>query len=54
MPDWAIRAKLFSNLERAFVEHDSQMLYLGIEPHFDSLRTDPRFADLMKRVGLQT
>jgi len=39
-------------LERAFAAHDSQMQYLKVEPHYDSLRTDPRFTDLMRRVGL--
>jgi eukaryotic-like serine/threonine-protein kinase len=42
----------FAALERAFAAHDSQMQYLKVEPHYDSLRPDPRFTDLMRRVGL--
>ena len=46
-PDISISA-----LERAYRARDSQLQYLGIEPHFDSLRADPRFADLIHRIGL--
>ena len=42
----------FQALERAYTAHDLQMQYLKVEPHYDSLRSDPRFADLMRRVGL--
>ena len=40
------------SLERAYREHDLQMQFLKVEPHFDSLRSEARFADLMGRVGL--
>ncbi len=46
------RDKAFFSLERAYVAQDAQMRYLGVEPHFDGLRSDPRFADLLQRVGL--
>ncbi len=46
------REKAFSLLNRGYAEHDSQMQYLLIEPHFDDLRADARFADLIRRVGL--
>jgi len=42
----------FHELERAYAAHDLQMQYLKVEPHYDSLRSDPRFSDLMRRVGL--
>lgn len=43
----------FANLEIAFDQHDTQITELGIEPQFDPLRPDPRFADLGKRVGIR-
>lgn len=42
----------FQLLERAYAAHDLQMQYLKVDPHYDSLRSDPRFTDLMRRVGL--
>ena len=42
----------FAFLEKAYAEHSQQLVYLKSEPLFDSLRSDPRFTDLMRRVGL--
>ena len=39
-------------LEIAYTERSSALVYLKIEPLFDPLRGDPRFADLVRRVGL--
>jgi TolB-like protein/DNA-binding winged helix-turn-helix (wHTH) protein/Tfp pilus assembly protein PilF len=40
-----------ADLEIAYQERDTQITELGIDPQFDSLRTDPRFTDLERRVG---
>lgn len=39
-------------LEKAYAAHDPQLQHLKIDPHYDSLRSDPRFQDLVRRVGL--
>jgi serine/threonine protein kinase/Tfp pilus assembly protein PilF len=41
-----------ASLEKAYAAHDIQLQFLKVEPHYDSLRSDPRFADIMRRVGL--
>lgn len=46
------REKALAALERAYSERDSQMQYLVIEPNFDSLSSEPRFAALVQKVGL--
>ncbi len=42
----------FVALEQAFKEHSNILLYLKVHPYFDPIRADPRFADLVHRVGL--
>jgi serine/threonine protein kinase/tetratricopeptide (TPR) repeat protein len=42
----------FTWLEKAYEEHAFRMAWLKVEPQWDSLRSDPRFADLVRRVGL--
>ncbi len=38
-------------LEKAYAQHSNVMVTLKVEPAFDPLRSDPRFQDLMHRVG---
>lgn len=41
----------FASLERAYEERSVMMMYLKVLPNLDPLRTDPRYADLLQRVG---
>jgi eukaryotic-like serine/threonine-protein kinase len=45
------REQVFGWLEKAFAERDSRIVALKVEPAFEHLRTDPRFQDLVKRIG---
>jgi TolB-like protein/DNA-binding winged helix-turn-helix (wHTH) protein/Tfp pilus assembly protein PilF len=38
-------------LEKAFSERDGNMVGLNVDPFWDAIRPDPRFQDLVRRVG---
>ena len=42
----------FRWLEQAFAQHDGNLALLKVEPKFDSLRSDARFTDLLRRINL--
>ncbi len=42
----------FAWLEQAYKEQSNILQYTRVHPFFDPLRGDPRFADLLRRVGL--
>ena len=42
----------FEWLEKAYDERSGFMPFLNVEPMLDTVRSDPRFADLQRRVGL--
>ena len=41
----------FEWLDKAFRERSDQMIYLTVDPRLDPVRSDPRFVDLVRRVG---
>jgi hypothetical protein len=45
--------KAFGYLNKSFQDRSEQLLYLGVEPVVDPLRSDPRFDLLLKQVGLK-
>ncbi len=48
------KEQAFAWLDKAFQERDVLLLTLNIESHLDPLRSDRRFQDLVRRVGLPT
>jgi hypothetical protein len=42
----------FAWLEKDFQQHSGQLPTIAWRLHFDNLRRDPRYADLMRRMGL--
>jgi len=42
----------FASLEKAFQERSNHLAFFKVSPTIDSLRSDPRFADLLRRIGL--
>jgi TolB-like protein/tetratricopeptide (TPR) repeat protein len=46
------KEKAFEWLEKGYREHEKWMMCLNAYSSFDPLRSDPRFQDLLRRVGL--
>ena len=44
--------KAFDWLNRAFREREGAMMYLNVDERLEALRSDPRFKDLVRRIGL--
>jgi tetratricopeptide (TPR) repeat protein len=42
----------FAFLEAAYRERSTMLIFLGIKPTFGNIRSDPRFAGLLHRMGL--
>ena len=39
-------------LEKAYDERTNSLAYLKVQATWDPLRSDPRFTDLLRRIGL--
>ncbi len=46
------KEQAFAWMERAYQERSNLLQFLKVHPFFDPLRSDPRFANLVRRVGL--
>jgi TolB-like protein/DNA-binding winged helix-turn-helix (wHTH) protein/Tfp pilus assembly protein PilF len=44
--------RAFEWLSQAYVDHDNSLVFLNRPGEMDSLRSDPRFAELKRRIGL--
>ena len=47
------REKALDHLEKGFSERDVRMVFLKVEPQWDSLRAEPRFIELIKRMRIE-
>jgi len=43
----------FERLEKAYEERDPQLKKLKTEPIYDNVSSDPRFIELLKKMGLE-
>jgi len=46
------REQALTWLEKSYRQHSAMMAWLKVDPRFDPIRQEPRFQDLMRRVGL--
>jgi len=46
-------ARAFACLEKAFQARSAGLIYLHLDSGYEPLRRDPRYADLVKRIGLR-
>jgi len=46
------KERTFAYLEKAYHERVGRLVWLNTDPNLEPLRSDPRFADLVRRVGL--
>jgi len=46
------KKQTFERLKKAFQDRSFWLIWLKVEPLFDSLRDDLRFQDLLRRIGL--
>jgi serine/threonine protein kinase/TolB-like protein len=46
------KEKAWEWLERGYEERDPLLTFIVVEPKWDPLRSDPRYADLLRRIGL--
>ncbi len=44
--------RAFEGLEEAYMQRDVRLIYLNVNPAYETIRSDPRFQDLVERVGL--
>ncbi len=46
------KEKALEWLEKGYQERNRRLIDLKVDPHYDLLRSDPRFQDLVRRVGI--
>jgi hypothetical protein len=48
-----VRNETLAWLERGYREREPRMVFLKVEPKWNNLRDEPRFQDLLRRVGFK-
>ena len=51
-PDLGEKEEALKWLEKCYERREHDLVFLNVWPMFDNLRTDPRYQDLMRRVGI--
>ena len=46
------RDKAFEWLEKAYEQRYEGVIFVKVQPYYDNLRSDPRYYELLKRIGL--
>jgi len=46
------KAQALASLERAYEDHSVHLTWIKVDPRLDSLRGEPRFQDLLRRMNL--
>jgi hypothetical protein len=46
------KGRAFEWFQKACDERSNYLIYLKVEPSLDNLRQDPRFQDVLRRIGL--
>jgi len=46
------KPEAFEYLEKSYAAREEALVWLKVDPRLDTLRTDPRFIALQRRVGL--
>ena len=46
------RDQAFTWLEKALANSEPMLVFLNVDPAYDNLRSNPRFEELLRRVGL--
>jgi TolB-like protein/DNA-binding winged helix-turn-helix (wHTH) protein/Flp pilus assembly protein TadD len=42
----------FQSLEKAYTKHEAVLIYLKVQPEWEAVRSDSRFQNLLRRIGL--